>query len=190
MPGEDALRWDQRYNEEERFRTFVQPRPFLIEHAHLLPDHGLALDVAMGLGGNAGLLLERGLRVVGVDISEVAVRQAHQRLPELLAVQADLTCFHLPPAAFDVILNFYYLQRDLWPEYRRWLRPGGLLFFETMTRQMLESQPDIDPVYLLEIGELVQAFARWEILVYREGWQTSSQGRPRAVASLIARLPG
>ncbi len=88
-------RWDRRYTEEERFRTYIQPRPFLVEQAHLLPTHGIALDVAMGLGGNAGLLLERGLKVIGVDISEVAVRQSHQRLPDLLAVQADLTCFHL-----------------------------------------------------------------------------------------------
>jgi hypothetical protein len=96
----------------------------------------------------------------------------------------------LPVAIFDVILNFYYLQRELWSEYRRWLRPGGLLFFETMTIQMLASQPEIDPVFLLEAGELAEAFSRWEILVYREGWQPSRQGHPRAVASMIARLPG
>lgn len=190
MPGEDAFRWDQRYTEEERFKTFIQPRPFLVENANLLPEHGLALDVAMGLGGNASLLLERGLRVIGVDISGVAVRRAHEHLPGLLAVQADLTRFHLAPDSFNVILNFYYLQRELWGSYRRWMCPGGLLFVETMTREMAELQPDIDPVYLLDTGELPRAFFDWEILVYQEGWQLSRLGHRRAVASMIARLPG
>ena len=189
MPAEDAGRWDQRYAEEERFRTFTQPRPFLVEHARLLPKRGLALDAAMGLGGNASLLLKRGLQVIGVDISGVAVCQVHERLPELLAVQADLTSFQLAPDSVNVILNFYYLQRDLWTSYRRWLKPGGLLFIETMTRQMSKLQPDLDPAYLLEPAELSLAFSDWEILVYQEGWQKSRQGHPKAVASMIARRP-
>jgi SAM-dependent methyltransferase len=36
------------------------------------------LDIAMGLGGNAAFLLERGLRVVGLDISWVALQRAKQ----------------------------------------------------------------------------------------------------------------
>jgi ubiquinone/menaquinone biosynthesis C-methylase UbiE len=189
MPFEDALRWDRRYDEEERFRAYFQPRPFLVENAKLLPTQGLALDAAMGLGGNASLLLEHGLRVVGVDISQVALQRAARRLPGLMAVQADLTCLDFPRQVFDVIINFYYLQRSLWVDYRRWLRPRGLLIIETMTREMLELQPDIDPLYLLDPGELVQSFSAWEVLVYREGWQTSTRGHRRAVASLVARLP-
>lgn len=189
MPRMDAERWDARYLHEARFATFVQPRPFLVENAAYLPSTGLALDVAMGLGGNAAFLLERGLRVVGIDISRVALRQAKARLPGLMAVLADLTCFPLPERTFDVILNFYYLQRDLWPQYRRALRPGGVLFFETLTQEMRSIHPEIDPLYLLYPGELRQAFADWEILAYREGWEEDCGGRRRAVASLVARLP-
>jgi len=189
MPKSDAERWNARYLYEERYATFAQPRPFLVKHAAYLPGSGLALDVAMGLGGNAAFLLGRGLRVVGVDISWVAVRQAKARLPALMAVLADLTNFPLPERTFDVILNFYYLQRDLWPQYRRALRPGGVLFFETLTQEMRALQPEIDPLYLLAPGELRQAFADWEILVYREGWESARGGHRRAVASLVARLP-
>ena len=133
MPIQDAHRWNERYRENKHFSTFNSPRAFLIEHADLLPKQGLALDAAMGLGGNAGFLLERGLKVIGVDISEVAVRQAKARLPELMAVEADLTQFYLPDNTFDVIINFFYLQRDLWPQYVRALRPGGWLVLETLT---------------------------------------------------------
>jgi SAM-dependent methyltransferase len=143
----------------------------------------------MGLGGNAGFLLERGWRVVGVDISDVAVYRAKSHLPELYAVIADMKSFWLPPSSLDAILNFYYLQRDLWPRYWEALRPGGILFFQTLTQEMLSIQPEIDPAFLLAPGELLAAFAGWEILFYRESWETSHRGRPQAVASLVACKP-
>ncbi len=189
MPRDDARRWDARYTQDERFSTFTQPRPFLVEQSNWLPESGLALDGAMGLGGNAEFLMGRGLRVVGVDISWVALRQAKRRLPELMAFQADLPRVHLADEVFDVIINFYYLQRDLWAGFRRWLRPGGILIFETLTREMLEIQPDTDPDYLLESGELSTAFKDMETLVYREERAVSRGGRPCAVASLVARRP-
>jgi hypothetical protein len=161
----------------------------LVENKHFLPRGGLALDAAMGLGGNAGFLLKHGLRVVGVDISSVAVGQAKARLPGLMAVIADLSYFYIPPHSFDAILNFYFLQRDLWPLYRSALRPGGVLFIETLTQEMLRLQPDTDPAYLLAPDELRRAFADWEILVYREGWERSRGGRLHPVASLVARIP-
>lgn len=189
MTKNDALRWNARYLQDERYNSFVRPRPFLVENARFLPAHGLALDVAMGLGGNAGYLLERGLRVIGVDISSVAIKQAKERLPGLMAVIADLNTFYIPPGSFDAILNFYFLQRDLWRLYWSALRPGGVLFLETLTQEMLNIQPDMDPAYLLAPGELPKAFAGWEILSYREGWEASKGSRLHPVASLVARIP-
>ena len=190
MSHSDAERWDARYREDARFSSYRQPRRFLVENEHLLPAQGLALDVAMGQGGNAAYLLARGLRVVGIDVSSVAVRQAKSRLPDLMAVIADLTRFYLPEAKFDVILNFFYLQRELWMDYQRALRPGGLLILETLTMDMLSVNPEIDPRYLLQPGELKAAFSTWQILVYGEGWIGTDTSRPRAVARLVARRPG
>ena len=106
-----------------------------------------------------------------------------------MAVVADLTRFHLPAEHFDVILNFYYLQRDLWAKYRRFLRPGGILVIETLTQEMHGLRPDIDPLYLLRPGELQAAFRDWQILIYRESWVETETRHPKAVASLIARRP-
>jgi SAM-dependent methyltransferase len=189
MRNEDAERWDTRYLNDERYATFSRPRPFLVENARFLPRDGLALDAAMGMGGNAGYLLKRGLHVIGVDISSVAVRQTKARLPGLMAVIADLSQFYIPPCSFDVVLNFYFLQRELWSLYRNALRPGGVLFIETLTQEMLRLHPDTDPAYLLAPDELRQAFADWDILVYREGWKKSRGGRLHPVASLVARIP-
>jgi tellurite methyltransferase len=189
MPLEDAQRWNERYLEESRYKSFTKPRPFLVQNLARLPKKGLALDVAMGLGGNAELLLQHGLDVIGVDISNVALRQAKQRLPNLMAVRADLTRFFIPPHTFDVILNFFYLQRDLWPAYLAGLNPGGWLVIETLTRDMRDRLTDIDPKYLLAPGELRKAFPTLETQRYFEGWTESDSGHPRAVACLLARKP-
>lgn len=188
MAYQDRVRWDKRYRDARR-ADFLEPRSFLVENAGYLPKNGLALDVAMGMGGNAGFLLSRGLRVVGLDLSAVAVRQAKARLPGLQAVLVDLDRFGLPPGCVDVICNFYYLNRDLWPEYRQALRPGGLLIFETLTADMVTDTPDIEPAYLLRPQELIQAFADWQVITYREGWIPSQHGTRKAVASLLARKP-
>jgi tellurite methyltransferase len=189
MAHEDAVRWDARYIEEPRYSSFEKPRAFMLKHIQRLPSSGLALDVAMGLGGNAGLLIRHGLRVVGIDISGVALRRAKERLPELMAVQVDLTQFYLPSNTFDVILNFYYLNRRLWEPYKTALRPGGWLVFETLTLDMQERKPEVSPEYLLQPGELRLGFADLEILDYREGWREGSSGHPRSVASLLACKP-
>ncbi len=185
MSSADAIKWNERY----RSNAFQSPREFLIEQASHLPQHGVALDIAMGAGGNAGFLIDRGLRVIGVDVAEVGVRRARQRWPQIDAAVIDLERYRWPACAFDVILNFYYCQRDLWPQLRSMLKPGGVLIFETLTRDMLQTRPDYNPDYLLTPDELRCAFADWDVLVYREDWIDIGGHWPRAVASLVARRP-
>jgi tellurite methyltransferase len=188
MSSADAIKWNERYR--SRVESGVEaPREFLIAQAQHLPDQGLALDIATGLGGNAGFLIERGLRVIGVDISEVGLRRAKTRHPSLLSAVIDLTHYHWPRCSFNVILNFYYCQRDLWPRFQSMLKPGGVAIIETLTIETLHTRPDYDPAYLLQPDELRRAFSDWEVLVYREGWVTVENHAPRAVASLVAKRP-
>lgn len=185
MSSADAIKWNERYQSN----AFQGPREFLIEQASHLPQYGVALDLAMGAGGNAGFLIDRGLRVIGVDVSEVGVRSAKQRWSAIEAAVIDLEHYRWPACAFDVILNFYYCQRDLWPQLRSMLKPGGVLIFETLTRETLQTRPDYNPDYLLQPDELRCAFADWDVFVYREGWIDVGGHWPRAVASLVARAP-
>ena len=192
MPAEDANRWNLRYQTDPR-NLSDHPRNLILEHANLLPPHGLALDIAMGLGGNTKFLLQHGLCVIGVDISYVAVSRAKHELPTLMGVVADLQHFHIPHNTFDVILNFLYLQRNLWEPFIYGLKIGGVLFMECLTEDMLSIHPEINPTYLLKPAELQHAFINdevgktMEILFYNEGWCSTTTSHPRATASLIAR---
>ncbi len=145
------------------------------------------LDIAAGTGRNARFLEQRGFHVIGVDVSWQALHRAVRFSPASHWVLADLEHFFIPDGAFDVILNFYYLQRDLWPVFCRALRPGGLLFLETLTQDMRLHQPELQDCNLLAGGELETAFQNMERIYHFEGWTKSDHGKQKAVASLIAR---
>lgn len=189
MPAADAARWDARHRLNLDLPA-GSPREFLFENAHHLPRSGWALDAAMGRGAAAGFLLAHGLRVIGVDISPVAVTASRNEWPGLCAIRADLTAFELRAASLDVIVSFYYLERTLWPAFRRMLKPGGVLVLETLSAAMQVSRPEVDPAHFLERGELLEAFADWEVLAYREGWTRPPGRSARATAAIAARRPG
>jgi tellurite methyltransferase len=192
MPTTDADRWNLRYQAGSETASDF-PRSRLVDHAPFLPSDGLALDLAMGLGGNAGFLLQHGLRVVGVDISWEAVTRAKKNFPTLMAVVTDLEHYSIPPDRYDVILNFLFLQRNLWRSIQQGLKVNGILFIECLTDEMLSVHPEIDLSYLLKPGELQHAFTNCtagnelEILYYNEGWSSSIGAHRRATAALIAR---
>jgi tellurite methyltransferase len=185
MPLEDANRWNQRYSQGEPFKR--PPNIFLKENIHLLPKEGYALDLAMGVGNNAGFLLDHGLNVLGVDISTVAALRARKKNPGLEVIVADLTQFWLPEARFDVIINIRYVERTLWTSTSAALKPGGLLFFEGLHIAMRGMASISDPSHLLAEKELMEGFNSLDILEYYEGWIQTSSGKEMAVSRLIAR---
>jgi SAM-dependent methyltransferase len=190
---EDAERyWDERYRTEEAVPE-RGPASFLVEHRDLLPRtrRCRALDVAMGTGRNALYLASLGYEVTGIDVSGLAVercgREAARRGLRIEAVQADLEAYDLPAAAYDVVIDFYYLQRDLAPALVTALRPGGILVFESFTREQRRfGWGPQQEAYLLKPGELRSLFPALEVLAYREGVVDSDRGK-KAVAGLVAR---
>ena len=149
MPVEDGICWNLRYLDEPR-DSFELPRSLLLDFANIIPTQGLALDIAMGLGGNANYLLQHGLQVIGVDISSVAVSKAKSKLPSLMAVVADLEHFYIPRNTFDLITDFLYLQRDLWIPMTRGLKMGGVVMIECLTEEILTIHKEINPIFLLK----------------------------------------
>lgn len=151
--------WDEYYR--ECANVDPSPDPLLIESAELLPP-GRALDLACGAGRHTLYLAKLGWHVTAVDASAVALdllRRNAKGLPVDLR-HADLESgdFLIAPEAYDLVCDFLYLQRTLFPAIREGLRPGGL-FLGAMRR---------DGTFCIEPGELRRAFAHWKILYYSE----------------------
>lgn len=195
MSDDAAAFWDERYREREAIPE-RGPAGFLVQSLDLLRRRGRVLDLAMGTGRNALFLAERGYDVTGIDISPVAVERCLEKASELgvelRAVCADLRSYALPERTFDVILNFYYLQRDLCPAVSRALAAGGVLVFETFTTE--QRKFDFGPTqdeHLLQPGELRTLFPELQTLRYREGVvKREGERGKKAVAGLVARAGG
>ncbi|MFP5263974.1 MAG: methyltransferase domain-containing protein [Blastocatellia bacterium] len=182
-------KWDRRYGAREVARV-AGPSEFLSSNADLLPRGGRALDLASGEGRNSFYLAGLGFHVIALDVSiralEKCVRVARARKLRLDAVVADLSGFVMPQDIFDVVVVFNYLQRDLAPSIIRALRPGGVLVYETLTRDHLRWDPGFNCEYLLGRGELAGLFPGLHLIKYREA-TLAGRDSNRAVASLIAR---
>jgi len=171
MSEADADKWDRRYRETEN----VQPRPAFVlsEYAHLLPSRGDALELAAGLGGNALFLARLGFNVTAWDISAQAMqRLAGQAAAEGVALHCEVrdVVAEPPPAErFDVIVVSRFLERTLCPAIAAALRPGGLLFYQTFTREKVETGTGpSNPDFLLQRNELLHLFPELMVRLYRE----------------------
>ena len=134
MSSDDQTRWDRQYALSagaDQPSSFL--RRILDSDAWDIP-RGLVLDVAAGTGRNAIFLAERGFRVVAIDNSSIALDEARRRAEKKsLAIswqQADLEQIELPQAAYDLIVNFNYLQRSLFPQIRKALKLMAGLFLK------------------------------------------------------------
>lgn len=153
----------------------IEPARWLVDHAHVLPPAGEALDVASGRGRNARWLAARGLRTLAIDRDPLAIADIRRTAEEghlpLRAEVVDLETADttLPVSAYDVVVVVHYLHRPLFPALRAALRPGGVLVYETFTRaQALRGKPT-NPAFLLEPGELRTLVAPLQIVFEREG---------------------
>jgi tellurite methyltransferase len=174
--------------------TAPAPSPFLLEMWPDLAGDGPVLDLACGRGRNARALLARGEAVVGIDRDAAALRELRAAAgpdARFLAVRADLEQGHAIPAAdaaFGRLIVFRYLHRPLAAEIERVLRPGGVLVYETFTRDQAErGHGPHRPEFLLEPGELPVLFPGLRLERFEE--VLTAGARPEALARLVARKP-
>jgi tellurite methyltransferase len=97
---------------------------------------------------------------------------------------ADLNqSWDLGAEQYDLVLVFYYLQRELFPALISALRPGGFLFYKTyMAEQRFSGRAaktgtvktgtvktgPSHPMFRLEPNELLRAFSSLRVLHYHE----------------------
>lgn len=182
------LKWDQRYRLAE---GLPDPALVLLEHEHLLPPGGVALDLACGLGANALWLAARGFRVKAWDLSPVAIeRLSAQARARGLAVDAalrDVIADPPAPESADLIVVAHFLHRDLAPAIAAALRPGGVLFYQTFSREAVSDCGPSDPAYRLAPNELLDLFPGLVVRAYRDEGRLGDRTRGiRDIALLVA----
>ena len=89
---------------------------------------------------------------------------------------------------FDVIVVTNYLHRPLFPHIAAALNPNGLLIYETFAQGNAAFGRPSRPDFLLNPGELLEAFAgRLRVLAFEHG--EVSTPKPAMVQRLLARRP-
>jgi len=166
--------------------TLNQPAQFLVENTDLLP-RGRTLDVAMGSGRNAIYLAKMGFEVEGVDTSREAIEEALARAQEEgVSIQTRVEDLEKIPyideEAFDLVICFNYLQRSLMPQMKNWVKPSGVLVYETFIVDQVRFGKPRNPDHLLKHNELLYTFRDFRVLRYREG---IIKGK-KAIASILA----
>jgi 2-polyprenyl-3-methyl-5-hydroxy-6-metoxy-1,4-benzoquinol methylase len=182
-------RWNQKYRENPA--AWLEPDPFLAwafsEYIQpLFARGGSALDVAGGAGRHSIWLARQGWDVTLIDLSETGVELARQNAGPLAShihfVLDDLTQFRASQTQVDVVMGFFYLEREIFPEIVKAVRPGGVLLYKTYTTEQLKlpGGPK-DAAHLLAPGELLRLVSGMRVLHYSE---TVAE---KATAEMVAR---
>jgi SAM-dependent methyltransferase len=181
-------KWDTIWHERAGERLTTDP--WLLRVLPLLPP-GRVLDLACGRGRNALFMAERGYAVTAVDASAEALAQLDQaaRRRGLAVTTGRIDLEHAPLSftPFDVVLQFFYLQRSLISALQRLVRPGGVAVLRTFSRAGPFAGGPGNPDYVLQQGELLRLFAGWEVLLHEEGRDRSHRGG--SLAGIAARRP-
>ncbi len=183
MSLKDKEKWNAKYN-GDGYITGTDPCEWLESYANLLVAGGKALDIAAGEGRNSVFVASLGYEVISMDISEIALakaqRLANEKNVKITTLSTDLDNSSLPENEYDLVLCFNFLERKLFPEIRKTLRSGGILFYETFNVDYLKYSR-FKKEWVLEQNELLKVFNDFRILRYREVDED-----PKGYASLIA----
>ena len=177
----------------------MQPSKLIIRHLQTIKaagKPGTVLDLACGNGRNGIYLVRQGQRVVFADHEQNKLDGIAQLLGPSDLARFWCVDFEDPRVkpfklgAFSAIIVFRYLHRPLMRAIARSVQPGGLIIYETFTVDQTRFGRPRNADFLLQPGELEDAFQGWEILHSFEGVSVSElSGQQQAIAQLVARKP-
>ncbi|MBF0207188.1 MAG: methyltransferase domain-containing protein [Oligoflexia bacterium] len=184
--------WDKKYG-SNIYVYGKGPADFLRENVHYLPPSAKVLDVGMGEGRNAVFLAQKGLDVTGIDISSVAIKKSLNLAQEygvkIKGVATSFKYYQVKDNEFDAIICFYFVDRELNKKLLKWLKPGGIIIFESYTINQLTVADFDSNSYgaqdFLKPQELLHLFPGMITLKYDEPLH-----KKEFLSSIILKKPG
>ena len=119
------------------------------------------LDIASGEGYGSAMLAQKAVSVIGVDISEEAIRHAKNRyIKDNLEFRVgSCAAIPLPDACVDMIVSFETIEHHdqhekMMEEFKRVLRPGGLILISSPDKYHYSIAPTYsNPYHVKELFE-------------------------------------
>ena len=159
---------------------------------------GRALNLACGSGRHALWLAARGWRVTAVDgaataldllLARAELNGCRDRIESSVAdLEAEPPEFTIAEAAYDLVVDSYFLHRPLLPAIRNGVRPGGLL---VAALHIPGGAGARGHGYVLEPGELAEMVTGWgwAVLHSAERESAADEDHGLGVAEIVARRP-
>ena len=159
----------------------------MLRWAHLVKARGAVLDLACGGGRHARWFAARGHEVTAVDRDPEAIA-ALRGVAGVTGLLADIEGGNLWPLAgrrFDGIVVTNYLHRPLFDPLVESLAEDGVLIYETFAAGNERFGRPSNPQFLLQPGELLDAFGKsLTVVAYEQG--TLERPKPAMIQRLCA----
>lgn len=200
MSKADREKWNARYR-EGAYATRPYPSELLARWLprFQVPEQPRALDLASGTGRNSKFLARQGWQVDAIDIADVALAElsaaaeagglAIRCIERDLEKDLDGLPGELGRECYQLAFMMRYANPALAEAVLPTLAPGGYLVVES---HLLTDQDVIGPHsdrFRVAPGRLARAVAGLETLFYDEGIVLDPDGRPAALARVVARKP-
>lgn len=194
----DAGYWDQRYA-GDGYVFGTEPNAFLAQHADLVA--GPVLSLSEGEGRNAVFLAARGLDVLGVDLSAVALakaaRLARARGVAIATERADLATYEPAENHYGAVVSIFAhlpgaVRRRLYPRIERALKPGGLLVLEAYAERQLtrDTGGPKDADLLMTVEKVAAELPNLEPVLLREVERDVTEGEAHAGMAFVVQYVG